>query len=272
MTANPAVDLTNVLAQGERVKGLVDESASNLVSVNSALKEQVSNRKEDAPQVAEALAVNEATERKVEDASGKLKQMNCALKGELRDRELLVHQLAAATEQGQAARHAAFHDVLTGLPNRALFDDRLDQGIAQAHRHQWTLAVMFLDLNKFKAINDTYGHDVGDAILKATAGRLEANTRDDDTVSRYGGDEFLFLLIDTGSTEDISAIADKLVKAIELPIAVHVGNRTEFLSVAASIGISIFPKDGTTPAELVTRADAAMFRAKHDRSGYSFAQ
>lgn len=271
MVAKPAVDLTKVLAQGVRVKGLVDESALSLASVNSTLEEEVSNQHA-APQVAQALAVNEATERKVDDASGKLKQMNDALKGEARDRELLVHQLAAATEQERAARHAAFHDVLTGLPNRALFNDRLDQGIAQANRHQWTLAVMFLDLDSFKIINDTYGHDVGDAVLKAVAHRLEENTRDDDTVSRYGGDEFLFLLIDTGPIENIGAIADKLVDAIQAPIEVRIGDRTESLSVAASIGISIFPKDGTTPAELVRQADAAMFRAKHDRAGYAFAQ
>ena len=271
MIANLAVDLTEVLAQGEHVKDLVDESVVNLASVNSALKEEVSNQNA-APHVAKALAVNEATERKVEDASRKLTQMNLALKSEVRDLNLLVHQFAAATEQEQAARHAAFHDVLTGLPNRALFDDRLDQGIAQAQRHQWTLAVMFLDLDRFKPINDVYGHDAGDAILKAVARRLEAHTRNEDTFSRYGGDEFLYVLIDAGTIENIAAVADKLVKAIQVPIQVHFGARTEFLRVAASIGIALFPRDGSTAAELVKRADSAMFCAKHAKSGYAFVQ
>jgi len=271
MSVEPTAALTKVLAQSERVKSLVEESSRSLASVNAALKDEVSNG-DAAPQLAEALAVNEATEDKVDDASEKLTQMNHALKAEVRDRQLLAHQFAAATEQEQAARHAAFHDVMTGLPNRALLDDRLDQGIAQALRHEWTLALMFLDLDRFKAINDAHGHDAGDAVLKAVAQRLSGNTRDDDTISRYGGDEFIYVLIDSGTLENIGAIADKLVKLIEEPIEVHVGDRTELLSVAASIGIAIFPKDGTTAAELVRRADAAMFRAKHDRSGYAFAQ
>lgn len=271
MLTNPAINLTKLIDQATGVKGLMEESALSLATVNAALKEEVSKGNA-PPQVVQALAINEAAERKVRDASGKLVQMNHALKGELRDRKLLVHQFAAATEQEQAARHAAFHDVLTGLPNRALLDDRLDHGIAHAIRHQWTLAVMFLDLDKFKDINDAYGHDAGDAILKTVACRLLENTRDDDTVSRLGGDEFLFLLVDAGTIANIGAIADKLVKAIQEPIEVRVGNSTDVLSVSASIGISFFPKDGAAAAELVKSADAAMFRAKRDRSGYSFAQ
>ncbi len=271
MIATTADELNKVLAQGERVKDLVEESAHSLTSVNEALRQEVSSRGP-SPQVAEALSVNEATERKVDDASGKLTQMNRALEGQVRDRTLLVHQFAAATEQEQAARHAAFHDVLTGLPNRALFDDRLEHGIAQAHRHQWALAVMFLDIDSFKAVNDHYGHEAGDAVLKAVAQRIEKSARADDTVSRYGGDEFLYLLVDTGTPADLAAIADKIVKAIQAPIEVRTGARTEFLSVQTSIGISIFPQDGGTASALIRRADAAMYRAKQDRSGHAFAQ
>lgn len=268
--ANPSDALTEVLAQGERVKGLVEQSAHDLTSVNEALRQQLSEQQL-SPEVSEALAVNEATEQKVDDASLKLTQMNRALRTELRGRSLLEHQFAAATEQEQAARHAAFHDVLTGLPNRALLDDRLEQGIAQAHRHQWTLAVLFLDLDRFKAVNDTHAHDAGDAILKAVASRLKENARADDTVCRYGGDEFLYLLVDTGTHQNIATIADKLVKALQAPIEVGSGDRTKFLNVAASIGISIFPKDGATAAALIKCADAAMYCAKHEKSGYSFA-
>ena len=272
MIANLAVDLTEVLAQGEHVKDLVDESVVNLASVNSALKEEVSNQNA-APHVAKALAVNEATERKVEDASRKLTQMNLALKSEVRDLKLLVHQFAAATEQEQAARHTAYHDSLTDLANRSCFNERLGVAVdASSADASAGFAVMFLDLDRFKPINDAYGHDAGDAILKAVARRLEAHTRNEDTFSRYGGDEFLYVLIDAGTIENIAAVADKLVKAIQVPIQVHFGDRTEFLRVAASIGIALFPRDGSTAAELVKRADSAMFCAKHAKSGYVFVQ
>src|SRR6202044_3678914 len=112
----------------------------------------------------------------------------------IRDRTLVDHQLAAAVEQVEGSRNAALHDSLTGLPNRVLFRDRLEHGIAQAKRHRWILAVMFVDMDNFKSINDTYGHEAGDAVLQTVAKRLAHNARVDDTVSRYGGDEFLYLL------------------------------------------------------------------------------
>lgn len=270
MATEHAESLASVLAQSERVKDLVEESAQDLASVNTTLKEQVATDGA-VPAVAEALAVNEAVERKVGDAADELAVMRKALEGEVRDRKLLQHQFAAATEQEQAARYAAFHDVLTGLPNRALFDDRLQHGVAQAVRHHWTLAVMFLDLDKFKDINDEHGHDAGDAVLKAVAQRLKENTRGDDTVSRYGGDEFLYLLIETGDAKAVALIADKLVKVIEAPIQFGAVDRTSTLSVAASIGIAVFPKDGATGMELIRSADAAMYQAKHGKSGYAFA-
>jgi len=262
--------LANVHAQSERVKDMVEDSAQDLTKVNTALKKEIAADSA-APAVAEAIKVNEAAEKKVDAAADELAVMTKALEGEVRERKLLLHQFAAATEQEQAARYAAFHDVLTGLPNRALFDDRLEHGLAQAVRHHWTLAVMFIDLDKFKAINDHHGHDAGDGVLKAVAQRLKENTRDDDTVSRYGGDEFLYLLIETGDTDTIALVADKLVKVIEAPIMVGAVDRPTTLSVAASIGIAVFPKDGNMGTELIRSADAAMYRAKHGKFGYAFA-
>jgi len=270
MAAEPAESLQNVHAQSERVKDLVEESAHDLATVNTALKQELATDGA-VPAVVEALAVNEAAERKVGDAADELAVMSKALEGEVREHKLLLHQFAAATEQEQAARYAAFHDVLTGLPNRALFDDRLQHGAAQAARHHWTLAVMFIDLDKFKAINDHHGHDAGDAVLKAVAQRLKENTRGDDTVSRYGGDEFLYLLIETGDADTIALVAEKLVKVVEAPIQFGPVDRTIHLSVAASIGIAVFPKDGTLGTELIRSADAAMYRAKHGKFGYAFA-
>lgn len=184
---------------------------------------------------------------------------------------MVDHQLAAAIEQKDAARHAALHDPLTGLPNRALFNDRLEHGLAQARRHGWTLAVMFIDLDKFKAINDTHGHEAGDRVLQTIAGRLKANTRGGDTVCRHGGDEFLSLLMETRDEQAIASIAQKIANAIQAPLDVSAGGLVVNVSVGASIGIAVFPKHGDTADTLINNADKAMYRAKQDKSGIAFA-
>jgi diguanylate cyclase (GGDEF)-like protein len=163
------------------------------------------------------------------------------------------------------------HDKLTGLPNRALFTDRIEHGIAQAKRHVWGLAVIFVDLDKFKDINDAYGHLAGDAVLQTVAERLKHGNRDEDTVSRYGGDEFLCLLTHVHEQSDIEAIAAKMLRAIRAPCYVSVPDVGVNLSLDASIGISMFPKDGATSHALISSADRAMYRAKQGKSGYAFA-
>jgi diguanylate cyclase (GGDEF)-like protein len=208
--------------------------------------------------------------RGLSEAAEKLTAVNQALESEIRDRDLVDHQLAASKEQEAVARHAALHDILTGLPNRALFNDRLEHGFAQARRHGWSIAVMFLDLDKFKDINDAHGHDAGDAVLKAVARRLGENARGDDTVSRLGGDEFLYLLTEIRDEKNIAAVVEKILGAVQAPLEVAVGGRDVSLSIRASIGISIFPRDGTTVEALITGADRAMYRAKQEKSGYSF--
>jgi diguanylate cyclase (GGDEF)-like protein len=193
------------------------------------------------------------------------------LADQIRDRHVLDHQLAAAVEQGAAARHAALHDALTDLPNRALFDDRLEHGLANAERHGWNLAVMFLDMDGFKAINDSHGHHVCDSLLRTIAQRLRKNARSEDTVSRYGGDEFLFLLTEIGDPTHVALIAKKMAEAIQMPCEIRAGGVIRHLSVRSSIGISLFPKDGSSAEMLVKNADAAMYRAKRSQSGYAFA-
>ena len=266
-----AESLTRVLARSENVEALVEECAKELSSVNSAIKLALADQ-DALPGVESALEKSAAIEGKVQAASAELSVVNRALKGEVRERRMVDHQFAAAEEQEEAARHAAFHDVLTGLPNRALFNNRLEHGFAQAKRHGWTLAVMFMDLDKFKAINDTHGHDAGDGVLRAIAQRLQENTRGEDTVSRIGGDEFLYLLTQTGDEANIAMIAEKLIQAIETPCDISVGDLSVSLSVKASIGISIFPKDGATAESLVKSADEAMYSAKQAGSGYAFAK
>ena len=266
-----AKSLSKVLGQSEQVKDLVEECAEELSSVNLVLKQELSER-DALPGVGDALEKSAAVESKVQEASVKLAVVNRALKGEVRERHVLEDKLAAATEQEETARHAALHDVLTGLPNRALFNDRLEHGLTQATRHGWTLAVMFMDLNDFKTINDTHGHDAGDSVLKTIAERLTQNTRGDDTVSRHGGDEFLYLLMEVHDPRDVTAIAEKIIKAVQAPFDVRVRDHIISLNINASIGISIFPKNGTTADTLLKSADEAMYRAKKNKSGYAFAQ
>ena len=266
----PGQALNNVLVQSEHVKALVEESAKELSSLNVALKQGISEHVS-PPVVEKALKRSEAIEEKVQDAAEKLTAVNHALASEVRTRVSLEHQLTEATEQELASRHAAFHDTLTGLPNRALFDDRLEHGLAQAERHGWNLAVLFLDLDEFKLINDSYGHDVGDSVLRATAQRLRENTRSEDTISRRGGDEFLYLLMESRSEGDVAMIAGKIISAIQAPCPVYTTDLSISLEVKASIGIAIFPKNGTTAHALIKSADAAMYIAKQGKSGFAFA-
>lgn len=262
-----AKSLTRLLGQSEHVKDLVVECAEELSQVNTVLKEEVAAQ--DQPTGVEAaLEKSEVIEGKVQTAADKLAVVNLALEAEVKKRRVLEQRLLAVTQDEALARHAAFHDALTGLPNRALFDNRLEHGLAQAKRHGWTLAVMFMDLDNFKMINDQHGHDVGDAVLKVIAERLRQSTREDDTVSRHGGDEFLYLLMEVGGSDDVMAVAEKIVNSVQAPCLVSIGQ----LIVKPSIGISIFPKNGMTGLDLIKNADRAMYEAKQSGAGYAFAQ
>jgi diguanylate cyclase (GGDEF)-like protein len=174
--------------------------------------------------------------------------------------------LATAREGKRKAQLRALHDSTTGLPNRDLFDDRLGHAIAQAKRHDWTLAVMFLDLDRFKCINDTHGHAVGDGVLKEVAKRLLQHSRDEDTVCRNGGDEFLYLLMNPQGSENIERIAGVLLKNIAQPI--DMGDLQPVIK--ASIGIAIYPDNGATGEQLIRNADTAMYRAKKSTTGCVF--
>ena len=266
----PVKPINSVLGQSEKVKDLVDEAAVELSSVSEVLRQEVLDGGA-APGVENALEKTETVEDKVQEAADKLSEVNLALKQEVRERHVLEFRLAAVTERAEASRNAAFHDLLTGMPNRALFNDRLEHGLAQAKRHGRNLAVMFIDLDGFKKMNDTYGHDAGDDVLKTIAIRLTASTRDDDTVSRHGGDEFLYLLTEVGLEADITPIAEKIIASIEMPFHITVDGVKIDASISASIGIAIFPKDGSTAHDLIKNADKAMYQAKAGTSRYSFA-
>ncbi len=152
----------------------------------------------------------------------------------------------------------AFQDTLTGLPNRLLFNDRLAQAILQAQRRGRRLGVLFLDLDRFKVINDSLGHNVGDKLLQALARRIAHSLRSEDTVARLGGDEFTLLLPNVGRVEDVALVAEKLLESLRRPVRIDDSE----LYVTASVGISMFPDDGDSPEALVKNADTAMYRAK----------
>ena len=155
-------------------------------------------------------------------------------------------------------RQLAYHDALTGLPNRALFNDRIKMALAQALRNKQILAVMMLDLDKFKLVNDTLGHDGGDQLLKEVASRLNSLLRESDTIGRMGGDEFMILLPGINSQEDAIRVADKILRSFKLPFEFD----RHKLHVTTSIGIAIYPKNGKKADTLMKHADKAMYISK----------
>lgn len=175
--------------------------------------------------------------------------------------------MRAITERKQAhLYHLAHYDALTGLPNRLLFRDRLQEAVAHAQQRNRMMAILLLDLDRFKTINDTLGHSAGDALLKAAAGRLSGCVRQGDTVARLGGDEFTLILQDVRHVEDVASIAQKVLRVLAQPIAIS-GHE---MFVSASIGISLYPFDDE-PGKLLKNADAAMYRAKEQgRNTYQF--
>jgi diguanylate cyclase (GGDEF)-like protein len=267
----PSRFLSHALGQSGHIHELIKQSAKELCSVNTGIQHELANR-DLLPGIKIAFDTNEAVIRKLLEAAEEQVAVNQTLQNVIRDRTMVDHQLNAAVEQEEGSRNAALHDNLTGLPNRVLFKDRLQHGIAQATRHRWMLAVMFVDLDNFKTINDTYGHQVGDAVLQTVATRLRHSTRNEDTVSRYGGDEFLYLLTQLREPKDIAMIAEKILKAIQAPCNVNVRDTIVNPGLEASIGISVFPTDGATADALIKSADEAMYRAKENETGYAFAQ
>ncbi|RPI36826.1 MAG: EAL domain-containing protein [Nitrospiraceae bacterium] len=164
-------------------------------------------------------------------------------------------------------RQQAYHDTLTGLPNRIVFMDRLNLAITQAHRNKQILALLFLDLDRFKDINDAYGHGIGDQLLREVAIRIKSCLRETDTVARIGGDEFSIMLSDVKQMEDASRIAGKIIAAIQQPY--NISNHE--LHMSTSIGISIYPDDSIRPEMLLRNADIAMYHAKgQGRNNYQF--
>jgi len=170
-------------------------------------------------------------------------------------------------ETEKQLKFLAHHDILTDLPNRTLFLDRLKQALASARWHERAVAVLFMDVDRFKNINDTLGHEAGDQLLRELAERLSGALRDRDTIARFGGDEFVILLDDVAQISDVDKLVKKIHESLESPFSIK---GSEF-HVTASIGISLYPTDGEDSSTLLRNADMAMYRAKDDwRNSYEF--
>jgi diguanylate cyclase (GGDEF)-like protein len=171
----------------------------------------------------------------------------------------------AAVKAASEKEHLAYHDPLTGLPNRGLCLDRLQQALAQAERHRYKIAVLFIDLDRFKEINDSLGHSTGDALLRIASRRIRDSVRASDTVARLGGDEFAVILHIIGRVEDACRVAQKIIDALREPF-ILAGHE---LTVTTSVGIAVYPLDGEDADALMRSADTAMYRAKQQgRDGY----
>jgi len=265
------VSLSRVLDKNKKIKKNVKQAAIELTSINEVLKQGIEVNLP-VETFEEAITQNEGVEHNVAKAADDLHEVNIELAKQVAERVVIETELAEtktdlaevrddlskSQAKEQETRKFTFQDALTGLPNRVLFEQHLDQGLIQAKRHDRGLAVMFIDIDKFKSINDSYGHDLGDKVLLMVANRLQSLIRDEDTVSRWGGDEFMCLLLEVKQAVDMTRLAEMMVNRI--------AEDCEFngivLSIKASIGIAIYPAHGETADILIKNADMAMFKAK----------
>lgn len=178
----------------------------------------------------------------------------------------ILVDVTASKQRADRLEHEVNQDSLTGLANRTLLWDRLDHALHLAQRHQTLVAAVLIDLDNFKTINDTFGHDAGDAVLKVVARRLQATVRDSDTVARLSGDEFVMVLVDQPSLRYTLRMVERVRRALTMPVAFG-GSE---IPVGASLGVAAFPHDGRTSADLVRAADMAMYRAKNNGGGVHF--
>ena len=182
-------------------------------------------------------------------------------KGHVSNYISVFSDISERKENEKRIHYLAHYDVLTGLPNRALFSDRLNQTVLAARRYKANLALMFIDLDQFKPINDRFGHGIGDLLLKGVAQRLQECIRESDTAARIGGDEFVILLPGIGSEQDALRVANKILAGLEEPFAIE-GND---MRISASIGFAIYPDHGDTDDLILKNADTAMYHAKHGK-------
>jgi diguanylate cyclase (GGDEF)-like protein/PAS domain S-box-containing protein len=209
------------------------------------------------------LVRRDGMETAIEDSAAPIRGRDGSVIGAV----MVFHDVSASREVMAKMSHLAQHDYLTDLPNPVLLDDRIAQAIALARRHHSQLALLYMDLDRFKDVNDSLGHDIGDKLLQSVAQRLKAGVRGSDSVSRKGGDEFVVLLSEITHADHAALTAGKIIAAVAA--AHQIAGRELWLT--ASIGISIYPVDGADANTLLKAADAAMYQAKQrGRNQYSF--
>jgi diguanylate cyclase (GGDEF)-like protein len=207
------------------------------------------------------LVRRDGREAEIEDSASPIHDREGHVTGAV----IVFRDVGTALERSRQMSHLAQHDALTGLPNRLLLNDRLAEAIALAHRRGKPLAVLFLDVDRFKAINDSLGHLAADWILRSVATRLSGALRQSDTVCRYGGDEFVIVLPEIEHMDDAEFVATKLLRAVAEPHRVDAHDVT----VTASVGVSLYPDHGRDAVTLIAHADAAMYDAKRAGLGAS---
>jgi diguanylate cyclase (GGDEF)-like protein/PAS domain S-box-containing protein len=181
--------------------------------------------------------------------------------------QTIFRDVTERKQMEQRLKQLALYDALTGLPNRALFFDRMIQLLALAKRNEFVLALLYMDLDRFKIINDTLGHDAGDALLKEVSQRMTSCLRKADTVARMGGDEFICICGRITAPQDAGVVAEKILAVLSEPY--HL--KGEVCTIGTSIGISIYPQDGDNVETLVSKADTAMYRVKEQgKGGYAY--
>ncbi len=209
------------------------------------------------------LVRRDGSELAVEDSSAPIRSRDGRVAGAV----LVFRDVSEARAMAQKMAHLAQHDFLTGLPNRVLLTERLSQSIGLARRHGKQVALLYLDLDNFKTINDSLGHAIGDQLLQSVAERLTACVRTTDTVCRQGGDEFVILLAEIEQPQDAANVAEKILAALAVPR--HLGSHE--IHVTPSIGISVYPDDGNSADAVMKNADTAMYHAKASgRDNYQF--
>jgi len=213
---------------------------------------------------APTAAMTERLERALEVSRERLRAALCRTDALETEGLLLKHQVALLQRTVAQARQFAYHDELTGLPNRRLLLDRYNQAVALAARQKRRVALLFLDLNGFKKVNDVHGHAAGDSILRQVAERLRACIRTSDTACRYGGDEFVVLLPELAGRESALAAARKIRARLAVPCMVE-GTQ---IAVTASIGVAVYPVDGNEFGDLMRMSDGLMYRDKARDAAY----
>jgi diguanylate cyclase (GGDEF)-like protein len=259
-------DVTPLVAKIERTQWEVAAAAAIIVGLLQAIMffvvqhaDSIIRRQYRERELSEqALRQVQGTlERRVKARTKELARANAGLEAEIAERRLADQRVV----------HMAHHDALTGLPNRTLLADRVGQAIARAHRSGGKLAVLFLDLDRFKNVNDSFGHAVGDMLLTTVSARLTGSRREEDTVARLGGDEFIVSIPDVADAAEAESVAARILSDLAQPFTIN-GHQ---LHADVSIGIALYPRDGDTAETLMRNADTAMYHAKESgRGNYQF--